>query len=112
MHRVKEIRNHESNIESKSNNHESNIESKSNIANHLKNICTTLDKLNATCDNLILLEYFNVKPEKETIAEFLNLCDLKNLFKQNICLKNPGKPTCIDFILTNCPRSFPKYGYL
>ena len=30
---------------------------------------------------------------------------LKNLLKQNICLKNPDKPTCIDLILTNCPRS-------
>ena len=30
---------------------------------------------------------------------------LKNILKQNICLKNPDKPTCIDLILTNYPRS-------
>ena len=77
----------------------------------MKSICTTLDKL-ATYYNLILLANFNVKPEKETIAEFLNLYDLKNLFKQKICFENPDKLTCIDFILTKYPRSFPKYGYL
>ena len=46
---------------------------KSNITNHLKNICKTLDKLSATYGNLILIADFNVKPEEESIAEFLNL---------------------------------------
>ena len=46
---------------------------KSNIANHLKNICKTLDKLSATYGNLILIVDFNVKPEDESIAEFLDL---------------------------------------
>ena len=54
---------------------------KSNIANHLKNICKTLDKLSATYDNLILLGDFNVEPEEESIAEFLNLYNLKDLGK-------------------------------
>ena len=31
---------------------------------------------------------------------------MKNLVKQNNCFKNADKPTCIDLILTNCPRSF------
>ena len=31
---------------------------------------------------------------------------MKNLVKQNTCFKNPDKSTCIDLILTNCPRSF------
>ena len=79
---------------------------KSNIANHLKNICKTLDKLSTTYENLILLGDFNAEPEEESIAEFLNLYNLKNLVKQNTCFKNPDKPTCIDLILTNCPRSF------
>ena len=79
---------------------------KSNIANHLKNICKTLDKLNSTYDNLVLLGDFNAEPEEESISEFLNLYNLKNLVKQSTCFKNPNKPTCIDLILTNCPRSF------
>ena len=42
----------------------------------------------------------------ESIAEFLNLYNLINLVKQNTCFENPDKPTCIDLILTNCPRNF------
>ena len=51
----------------------------SNIASYLKSICKTLNKLSTTYDNLILLGDFNVKPEEESIAEFLNLYNLKNL---------------------------------
>ena len=76
---------------------------KNNIANHLNNICKTLS---ATYENLILLENFPVEPQDESIAEFLNLYNLKNLVKQNNCFKNPDKPKCIDLILTNCPHSF------
>ena len=76
------------------------------MANHLKNICKILDKLNSTYDNLVLLGDFNAEPEEESIVEFLKLYNLKNLVKQNTCSKNPDKPTFIDFILTNCPHSF------
>ena len=31
---------------------------------------------------------------------------LQNLIKQPTCYKNPSRPTCIDLILTNVPRSF------
>ena len=47
-----------------------------------------------------------MEPEKESIAEFLNLYNLKNLVKQNTCFKNSDKPTFVDLILINCPRSF------
>ena len=73
---------------------------KSNIANHLKNISKTLDKLSATYENFILLEDFNAEHDEESISEFLNLYNLKNLVKQNTCFKNPDKLTCIDLILT------------
>ena len=46
---------------------------KSNTANHLESFCKTLGKLIATYDNLILLGDFNIEPEEESIAEFLNL---------------------------------------
>ena len=79
---------------------------KNNIANHLKNICKTLEKL-ATYDSLVLLQYLNVEPEKESIATFLKLqFKKKNCVKQNTCFKNPDKPTCIDLILINCPCIF------
>ena len=68
---------------------------KSNIANHFKSICKTLDKINVTCENLVLLGDFNVEPEEKSIAEFLNRYNLKNLAKQNTCFKNPDKLTYI-----------------
>ena len=81
---------------------------KNNIANNLENICKTLDKLNTTYDNLILLGDFNVEPEEESISEFLTLFNLKNLAEQNTCFKNPDKPTRTDLTLANCPRCFQK----
>ena len=68
---------------------------KSNIANHFKSICKTLDKINVTHENLVLLGDFNVEPEEKSIAEFLNRYNLKNLAKQNTCFKNPDKLTYI-----------------
>ena len=79
---------------------------KSKIANHLKNNCKTLKQLSATYDNIVLLRDFNAKPEEKSIAEFLNLYNFKNLVKQNTCFKNPGKPSRVYLILTNCPRNF------
>ena len=82
------------------------IPHKSDIANYLKNICSTLDKLSATYDNLMLLGDLNVEPEERSIAKFLNLYNLRNLVKQNACFKNPDKPTCIGSHTDNCPRNF------
>ena len=69
-------------------------------------MCKTLEKLNSTYNNLVLPGDFNAEPEEESIAEFLNLYNLKNAVKQNTCFKNSDKPTRIDLMLTNCPRSF------
>lgn len=38
--------------------------------------------------------------------DFMQLYNLTNLVKEPTCFKNPDKPTCIDLILTNFPRSF------
>ena len=72
----------------------------------MKNIRTGLDQLSATYDNLILIGDFNVEPEEEIMLDFLNLYNLKNLVKQKTCYKNPDNPSCIDWIPTNCHRSF------
>ena len=36
----------------------------------------------------------------------MSVHNLKTLIKQKTCFKNPENPACIDFILTNSPRSF------
>ena len=69
----------------------------------------TIWKHNKTYCNLwqsFLLGGANVESEQESIAELLNLCNLKNIVKQYISFKNSDKRTCIDLIMTNCPRSF------
>ena len=75
---------------------------KSNRANHLKSSCKTLEKLNTTYDNLILLGDLNVEPE-EYCQVFKPLQFERS--KKNPCFKNSDKPTCIDLILTYCPGS-------
>ena len=40
------------------------------------------------------------------MPDFCNTFDLTSLIKDPTCHKNPGKPSCIDPILTNNPHSF------
>ena len=68
----------------------------------------SLDNLNTTCENTIVTEIFNVKPNDSTMTEFLNVYNVKNLVKQKSFYKNPERPSCVDLILTNCQSSFQK----
>ena len=79
---------------------------KNNIGTHLQITGKTLGKLIASYDNIILLGDFNVEPKEAKMSEFLNIYSLKNLVSQKTCFKNPGNPSCIDLISTNCSRSF------
>ena len=49
---------------------------------------------------------FNTEPTESVMGEFMNIYNLKNLIKGPTCYKNPGKPSCIDLILTDKSRSF------
>ena len=42
----------------------------------------------------------------KTLKNFCGINCLKSLIKEPTCFKNPGKPTCIDLILTNRPNLF------
>ena len=44
--------------------------------------------------------------EEPHMKTFCENYSLQNLIKQPTCYKNPSRPTCIDLILTNVPRSF------
>ena len=50
--------------------------------------------------------YFNVEANGSAISVFSDTYNLKSLTKEPACYKNPNKPSCIDLILTNKPRSF------
>ena len=64
-----------------------------------------LDGLSKKYD-LFFLGDFNIEPEETNMSNFLNIWHLKNIIKLKTSFKNPGRPTCIDLILTNSSRSF------
>ena len=75
-------------------------------SNHLECLKRVIDKHSKIYDNFIFIGDFNVSIEENFMK---NLCDInciKDLIKEPTCFKNPGKPTCIDFILTNRPNLF------
>ena len=76
------------------------------ITPHLRNISTALDKLSTDYENVIILGDFNVEVEEKNLSNFMSVHNLKTLIKQKTCFKDPENPACIDFILTNSPRSF------
>ena len=49
---------------------------------------------------------FNAQEGQKCLDTFLYQHELKSLNKEATCYKNTNKPSCIDLILTNRPRSF------
>ena len=79
---------------------------KNNIGVHLDSLSKSLDLFSSNFERIILLGDFNVEVDENRMKSFCEIYGLKNLIKQPTCYKNPDKPTCIDLILTNVPRSF------
>ena len=50
--------------------------------------------------------YFNLEANSITMSVFSDTYNLKNLIKEPTCYKSPNKPSCIDLMLPNKPRSF------
>ena len=57
-------------------------------------------------DQLLFLGDFNAGVEDSSIKDFCSSFNLTSMINKPTCFKNPEKPSCIDLILTNCPRSF------
>ena len=57
-------------------------------------------------DQLLFLGDFNAEVEDSSIKDFCSSFNLTSMINKHIYFKNPEKPSCIDLILTNCPRSF------
>ena len=49
---------------------------------------------------------FNAEINLECMKLFYESYDLSNLIKVPTCYTNPEKPSCIDLLLTNRPKSF------
>ena len=76
------------------------------ISNHLKETGKNLDNYFSKYDNFILLGDLNSEPTESAVKDFCEIYSCKNLIKDNTCFKNPLKPSCIDLIITNRPKSF------
>ena len=72
---------------------------------HLNELGKNLDTLTSTYDNIILLGDFNTEPTDTALSHFCEIYNFKNLIKDTTCFKNPNKPSCIDLIITNRPKS-------
>ena len=76
------------------------------ISNHLKEIGKNLDNYSSKYDNFILLGDLNSEPTESAVKDFCEIYSCKNLIKDKTCFKNPLKPSYIDLIITNRPKSF------
>ena len=76
------------------------------IDDHLNCIGGNLDSQLEQYESFILMGNFNVEPNDATMKTFYQIYGYKNIVKDKTCFKNPIKPTCIDLITTNRPKSF------
>ena len=63
-------------------------------------------------EKVVLVGDFNVEIGEKCFDDFLFQHELWSENDKPTCYKNPHKPSCIDFILTNTPLSFYKSGCL
>ena len=73
---------------------------------HLENLNRSLALYSLHYKHLIIIGDFNVEANDSAISIFSDSYDLKSFIKEPTCYKNPNKPSCINLILTNKPRSF------
>ena len=59
-------------------------------------------------NNFLIVGDFNSKMTESAMENFCGTYHLHNLIKSPTCLKNPGKLSYIDLLLTNFPISFLK----
>ena len=57
-------------------------------------------------ETVLITGDFNAQEGEKCLDTFLYQHELKSLNKEATYYKNPNKPSCIDLILTNSPRSF------
>ena len=82
--------------------------SKNLISNRLNILGKTLDTQIKIYDNLLIVGDFNSEMTESAMGNFCGTYHLHNLIKDPTCFENPDQLSCIDFILTNFPKSFLK----
>ena len=79
---------------------------KMQISNHLAELSKNTDLYLTKYDQLLFLGDFNAGVEDSSVKNVCSSYNLTSMINRATCYKNPEKPSCIDLILTNCPRSF------
>ena len=78
------------------------------ISNHLNILGQILDMQMKIYTNFLIVCDFSSEMTGSAMENFCGTNHLYNLIKDPTCFKNPDKPSCIDLILTNFPKSFLK----
>ena len=77
------------------------------ISNDLAELSKNTDLYLTKYDQLLFLGDFHAGVEDSSVKDFCSSYNLTSMISRPTCFKNPEKPSCIDLILTNCPRRFP-----
>ena len=80
------------------------------IKNHLQLLSQSLNQYFSKYDNILALGDFNAEMPNTHLQEFFAIFSLKNLIKEPTCFQSLEKPTGIDHILINHPKSFQHSG--
>ena len=75
------------------------------INTFFNNLSKALD-VYSTYEKVLITGDFNAQEREKCLDTFLYQHELKSLNKEATCYKNPNKPSRIDLILKNSPRSF------
>ena len=79
------------------------------ISNNLVELSKNTDLYLTKSDHLLFLGDFNAGVEDSSVKNFCSSYNLTSMINRPTCFKNPENPSCIDLILTNCPRRFQNY---
>ena len=85
---------------------------KTSLSNHIAALSKSLDLFTTKYERLPFLGDFNAGMEDSSIKVFCSNYNLTCMMNKPTRYKNPDKPTCIDLILANCPRSFQNSGVI
>ena len=82
------------------------------LKHHLFHIESAINFYSETYENMIILGDFNAEISDSSMESFCTINNIKCIIKEPTCYKTPDNPTCIDLILTNCPKNFQESSTL
>ena len=76
------------------------------ITQHLFALNNSIHVLASKYENLLFLGEFNAGVDDTSVKNFCRSYSLTRMINKPTCYKNPDRPSYLDLLLTNCPRSF------